>query len=224
MSFTVSPDRAHAANIESSSLFLKPGETVTVTWSPSFVAPGVFSDHIRNLRVDVSIYRQEYPRDRSISNPTWKRVQTLASNVPNTGSVLVTVPSRAIRCNYPRFLRLPINICPIAIKVSISKQPSNSPIPPSVGIWTGIGYLPSIFSSGTSLRQNCEAWFNIETRIGAGPSFRILPPCPSTQTLINFDSRYEREILSSIITETKFEKDFMDFFHPNIETCYRQIT
>ena len=214
-SFIDSPHRAHIANIEPPSLLLSPGKNITVTW------PSIFNNFFLNMTVDVSIYMQEYTR-RVISSPTWKKIKKLASDTPNTGRVEVMIPSMSIRCKYPRNRYLPSNVCPMAIKISVSEQYSSTLS--SVGIWTGVGYLPSAFSSGASIRQNCDAWARDERLIGAASNFQNLPPCPSSQALANFDSDYEREILSSVVGQTQFDKNYMAFFHPNIDACYRQVT
>ena len=163
---------------------------------------------------------QEYTK-RTTSSPTWKEIKKLVSGTPNTGRVEVTIPSMSIRCKYPRNRYLPSNVCPVAIKVSVSEQYSSTLS--SVGIWTGIGYIPSAFSSGASLRLNCQAWANTERQMGAASNLQNLPPCPLNQALANFDSDYEREILSSVVGQTQFDKNYMAFFHPNIDACYRQV-
>ena len=170
----------------------------------------------------MSMYVQEYPRSTTISTPIWRRIATLLTNITNIGTAEVTIPSLSIRCNYPRFLRLPLNVCPVAIKVSISEH--HSSVFSSVGFWTGIGFLPSQFSTGTSLRQNCEAWANIERQIGAASSLRLLFPCPSNQALADIDTRYEIETQSSSGDMTGYGRDFVAFFHPGVTGCYRQVT
>ena len=217
----VSPDRAHVATIESPNLLFSPNQKIVLTWPRMpFISNSIL---VLNATVDVSMYLQEYPRRATNSIPTWKKIGTLITGAPNSGTVEVTIPSLSIRCNYPRFLRLPINVCPVAIKISVSEQYSS--VLSSVGFWTGISYLPSRFSTGASLRRNCEAWASIEKQIGAASSLRVLFPCPSNQALANFDTRYERETQGSIYGDegTGYSRDFIAFFHPNIVTCYRQV-
>ena len=187
-----------------------------LTWPPLF-------NNFLNSTVDVSMYVQEYSRSTTVSTPTWRRIATLLTDIANIGTAEVTVPSLPIRCNYPRFLHLPLNVCPVAIKISFSEY--HSDVLSSIGIWTGIGYLPSQFSNGTSLRQSCEAWANIERQIGAPSSLRLLFPCPSNQALADSDTRYEMEIRSSIHENdgTGYGRDYMAFFHPSVKTCYRQV-
>ncbi len=59
-------------------------------------------------------------------------------------------------------------------------------------------------------------------QVGGSLFARSLPPCPPNQALATFDSRYEREVMSSIVGTTSYDRSYMEFFHPNVSTCFRQ--
>ena len=210
-------------DIISSSLLFSPGSTITLTWSPDNILPVIFQDSMENLTVDISIYLQQYKR--SSSEIEWNMEEVLTSNEPNDGRAEVTVPSMPLRCNTPRTMGLPINVCPVAFKISISKEFSIELIQStrlsSIGIWTGIGYLPSNRNTETSLRLSCGAWRDIDEQVGGSLFARSLPPCPPNQALANLDSRYEIEVMSSIVGTTSYDKSSftLEFQHASDKLC-----
>ncbi len=134
--------------------------------------------------------------------------------------------SMSLRCSTLRTTRVPINVCPVAFKISISKEFSIELIQStrlsSIGIWTGVGFLPSASNTETSLRLSCGVWRDNDEQVGGSLFARSLPPCPPNQALANLDSRYEREVMSSIVGTTSYDKSYMEFFHPGVSTCFRQ--
>ena len=178
--------------------------------------------------VDIEIYKNQFTGRRS----RWSKVMNLISNHPNSGEAEVTIPAMSIACQYPKSTDIMFNVCPIALKVSVSThlaskrdtQSENIMLPQSAGIWTGVAFLRSSEASDIDTRKVCDEWSTVEQIAGTGVALRNLLPCPPTLRLAQTDSNYEREDQSSIMGNTRYSQSSLRFFHPNLMSCYRQIT
>ncbi len=211
-------------NIDSSSLLFGPDEDIQLSWRPSDVIPGFYPQCISDISVDISIYRL-FPRDNSESPTNWQLLETILQDEPNSGSARFTLPfmGKSIRCNYPPSYRLPMSICPVAIKISVSNSKSCE-LPSSLGIWTGTAFLRSGRTSDNGLRLNCEAWSRVDSASFPQAFGSSLPACPPNQSLAIFDSDFERESRLSIMGPTTYDGQYMSLFHEGVSVCYRQTT
>ncbi len=211
-------------NIDSSSLLFGPEEDIQLSWRPSDVIPGFFSQCTSNISVDISIYRL-FPEGSSSSPTNWKLLETVLQDEPNSGSARFTLPfrNRNIICDYPSSFRLNMNICPVAIKVSVSNSMSCE-LPSSLGIWTGVAFLRSGRITDDGLCVNCEAWSRIDSSSFPQAFGSRLLACPPNQALAIFDSDFERESRLSIMGPTTYDGQYMSLFHEGVSVCYRQTT
>ena len=186
---------------------------LSIEWSPEQLVPESLLS--TDITVDISLYIQQYSEGEFI----WKMHSSLKRNSPNDGKEMVTVPSRKLSCDYPIRSVKPFAVCPVSIKVSVSK---NSNLPTSIGIWTGIAFLKSDLANGKILRQQCKVWSASE-RMSTAPRLRTLSPCPPNQLIANIDNEYEKEDRSSIYhTSDDYEETYMHFFHSDNTVCYRK--
>lgn len=216
----VSMERAYAASFSGDGLLFTKLQERTISWSPDLVLPDQHFGSSVDM-VDISLYGQEHFRNGVDFIFTWKLLEVLVEDTPNDGEETVTIPSgTAASCNpFIPTLKKGFNICPVAIKVSVSK--STLVLPSSIGIWTGIAFLQSGFVKGTELRNQCDRWS--ANAMTFSPLLRRLQPCPPNQLVANFDVELEQEDRSSIIdTSSDYEGKYMEYFHPNINVCYRQ--
>lgn len=174
------------------------------------------------ITVDISIYIQQYTRDQLFE---WKLHKLLIQNTSNDGQEMVTIPSSSVSCNYPRQLAnvKGLSVCPAAIKVSL--RGSSLSLPSSIGLWSGIAFLTSSFTTVKELRSQCDAWSSNEVSTTSA-RLRQLRPCPPNKLVANFDVELEMESRSSSMNpDSDYEKEYMKYFHlsiPSIDVCYRQ--
>lgn len=216
---TVSPEKAHAVSFseDDNGLLFTATQERKITWSPDLVLP---DQRIGSaVSVDIELYRQEHTRNAGSSTFTWRLIKTVAENTPNDGEETITIPSAEVNCNsFITALKKGFTVCPVAIKISVSAA---AVLPSSIGIWSGIAFLRSVSVKGLSLRSHCDVWASNEVSIS--PLLRRLQPCPPNQLVADFDVELEREDRSSMMDTSKnYEQGYMEYFHPNINVCYRQ--
>lgn len=216
-SIIVSPERAHSVSISDheDGLLLAKSQERTITWSPDLVLP---DNRVGGaISVDISLYEQKHTRIGQNPIFTWKLLKVLVEGTPNDGEETVTIPSLKASCS-PFLPTVKVfSICPVAIKVSVS----NSVLPTSIGIWTGIAFFRSSFAKGSDLRQQCELWSTDPSTISS--TLDRLQPCPPNKLVANFDNELEREDRSSMTYgSSNYEEKYMEYFHPSIDVCYRQ--
>ena len=212
----VSPERAHAASFSGQDLLLTFNTLFSVKWSPNQVAPELLLS--TDTTVDISLYIQRYSFSRSGRRFTWEEINKLKKDTPNDGEETVTIPHNIkVSCEYPIASIESFPVCPVAIKISISKS---SYLPKSTGIWTGVAFLRSSYVKGSNMRKGCISWSDNEKSTATRLS--TLSPCPPNQVVAFFDIAFEREDRSSVYQPNGYEETYMEFFHPNIKDCYRR--
>ena len=226
--YTVSPERGHAIDFEPDDLLFSADETYELNWSPDILGLDITTDP---FTVDVEMYQQRFrysSRTRS-NEASWRRIsRPLASDIPNNGHAIVTIPLVSIECKYPKSVQFMFPVCPVAIKVSVSRHSAqrrsleNITLPATVGQWTGVAYMKSKDCSDNDMRNICDSWSSVEQNAGTSNRLRALIPCPPLENQAEFDTTYEKQDLSSIVRSTNFPETSQRFFHPNTTSCYRQ--
>ncbi len=237
INYVVSPDRAHAISINSPMLMVKPEENVIVRWDIEDIVPNYLPDNFsRSVEVDILVFSQTYTptQDNQDWEVEWKEVFRESKDILlSEGMAQVMFPKLSSNCI------LPLNtmtssvsspVCPVAIKVSVSKfnkkpdDPSQLLLPSVIGAWSGVYYLEN---ENIKLREVCDNWVETEEE-GMGVTGQSLSnavlSCPPTELLARNDRNYQREEMNSLFRETNFEEKFMDFFHFGTAVCYRQST
>ena len=209
----VSPEKAHAVHFSGEGLLLTSNEQREITWLPEHLVPVEFTDIA--ITVDIRLYVQQY--NIKEGDFEWKMHESILQDVPNDGQEMITIPRSRVSCNHHRRdIGISFQICPVAIRVSISKK-SLSPI----GIWSGIAFLESSSSNVKTLGNQCNRW--TEAEASSFSSLRRLQSCPPTRLVANFDVELELEDRVSITNpDSKYAEQYMDYFHPGAEVCYRQ--
>ncbi len=228
----MSPDRAHVVNVSTPLLMANVFTEATIQWTtediiPSYI-PVTFN---RSINVDVLIFSQEYTRKDGGSNwqVDWIKDAGITKVPLLSGKATIKFPKLKNDCTLPLHSRTQSTkspICPIAIKVSISKslnENSELLLPSNVGVWSGVHYLNN---ENTELYKVCGEWGGAEKSSDvAGPNLLdMVIACPPTELLARNDRDYQIEEMSSLFSNTKFSKKFMSFFHLGIAVCYRQST
>ena len=214
----MSPERAHSVSISDheDGLLLAGSQDRTITWSSDLILPDDRAGEA--VLVDISLYAQVHTRSGGNPMFTWKQLAVLAEGTSNDGEETVTIPSIGVSCSLFLPTLKAFNICPVAIKVSVSESTG---LPTSIGVWTGIVFIRSSFRKGASLREQCTTWSN--DAVTTSPTLRALQPCPPNQLVANFDIELEREDRSSMTHDSSnYEEKYMEYFHPTIDVCYRQ--
>ena len=187
-----------------------------LSWAPDQLIPSSLEN---NITVDISLYMQKYSSKGRDFTFTWNKFQEIKNNVPNDGEEMITIPARRFFCRYPLKSAGDFKVCPVTVKVSVSKD---NYLPLSVGIWSGVAFLQSNDVTGCDLRDQCMKWSKAE-KDTTPARLKRLRPCPPNQLIANFDIEYEREDRSSLLTfSTNYNDTYMESFHPNVEVCYRQ--
>ena len=153
----------------------------------------------------------------------WSERNSLATNVPNTGTRSVTIRytgDQSTNCN------LNFDVCQVVIQVAVSTTASSSGFPQAqsfgllhTGIWSGIAYL----AVRSDLRQFCDVWFKSEPPNFGQEILQRVPSCPPTMQRAFEDSRFEVDSFSSVIRDTMYNVQWRNFFHEGTANCFRQI-
>lgn len=216
-------------DLESSSLILNPTSEISVQWNAIDIIPSYFPNITVGFSVDIALYVQQYTRtnDWNVDWVLGSSEEPFLKNVPITTDEITQVKLLKID---PDFCRLPLhdqtsyidaNICPIAIKVSLSKS-NNIEALAKIGAWSGVVFI----ETSTKHSEICQEWDKVEEESGAAGDnlAEAVILCPPTVLLARNDRDYEKEELNSFYRETRYRQQYMDFFHPNIMECYRQLT
>ena len=174
-----------------------------MTWSPQFIIP--FEDP-STYTVDIVLHEYD------VIGNIWKELETLATNVPNSGERSVT-----IMADNNHLSNINTVVCQVAIQITVGRAASNMG---SIGIWSGRAYMALL----SELRKRCEAWCESQPANIGQEILDRLPPCPPTVQRAVEDSRFQEETLSSRIYATMFDDQSRNFFHEGAASCFRQTT
>ena len=201
-------------DISSHELPIHVGDNITLTWSTvSLTKP--LQDIIApsDLLVDIKLHIFQISNDV----PTLEQVTTLDSNVANTGSATVTVPTISHSSNQS-----------VYAAIILIEAKGSDPLNPTlfdkaegrVTQWTDIIWIVSTNkqSSGTKLWSACKAWSTSEpSSIGQQLLDKVRSdfPCPPT-------IGQARTVNSGLIEDR--DTRLIGFFHPKAFKCFHQRT
>ena len=198
-------------NIRSHKLLIHVGDNITLTWSTvSLTKP--LQDIIApsDLLVDVKLHIFQISNDVH----TLEQVTTLDSNVANTGSATVPVPTISHSSNQSVYVAV------ISVEAKCSNPTLFDKAEGTVTQWTDIIWIVSTNkqSSGTKLWSACKAWSTSEpSSIGQQLLDKVRSdfPCPPT-------IGQARTVNSGLIEDR--DTRLIGFFHPKAFKCFHQKT
>ena len=201
-------------SINSNKLLIYAEENITLTWSKaSLTKPLQDVINPSDLLVDIKLHIFQ------ISNgvPTREQVTMLSSNISNTGSTTVTIPTISHSSNQVVYTAV---IC-IEAKGSDPLNPTLfDKVQGKVTQWTDIIWVVSTNkqSSGTKLWSACKAWSTSEpSSIGQQLLTKVRSdfPCPPTIGQARIPN-------SGLIEDTNTK--LIELFHPKAAKCFNQRT
>lgn len=174
------------------------GTTSDLTWLPELVVPLLETN---SYKVNAELYALEDGTD------TWKKMATLASNVPNSGALTVTIPE------------LTCLACSVSIKISLSgaASPQASATEALIsyftrvmpGIWTPVGFYSK---PSPNQYSQCSSWSSAQSQ-GVGRGLKdVVEPCPPTEAMALLDHRFA--------IETEF---VWGALRSGASSCFRQL-
>ena len=187
------------------------GEDAKITWNSNSIAAEVVD--VSSITIDIVLMTFIENEDQ------WKEAFVLASNIPNSGNISVTLPS------VPSINKTEFGLQLSMLKISVSSSSDSfvsrrSASESSTAIlltkykkWGKllvIGYLKYSIAA----RVLCEVWHSETPSVDQ----RQLPPCPCRKDQALRDDRYDKETgdLADFLRKT--------FFHRGSESCFRQAT
>ena len=178
---------------------------VDVQWSPALLQN---ADPTSNL-VDISIH--ELSVDGSL-----KFLRTLATDIPNNGSAQVKIE---LDGSVNEVDEQPI--APVFFQISLAQSHVTRskrilPLLGSLAIWSGRLLLTKVVLDA-AMRVACEAWHSFEDP-GIGETLLAETVCCPRS------AREARWPSSGLQEESGFSAIPQRFFHPDADTCFRQIT
>ena len=223
--FTVSTDRAHAVDYipsqdQSVGLRAGPGHNYNIIWNKDNLLSMVDSS---SFTVDISMYY--LPSD----SKEWIYLFDLVEeSIENGGSFADRLPFPLDFSSIPHSCRA--TLCPVIIlvKINLGFASSESQVLTKlqqnglmVGLWSGVRYY-SLASS--SLANNCIDWENKQGDIGTLLRSR-LRSCPSTLSRAETpNSGFVEQKMSSVLGDTSYDLQWMEYFHRGARVCYVQST
>lgn len=216
-SATVSTDRGHSVDYvphESFGLRLSPGHQFTITWDKDSLLPIINSS---DLRVDVSLYELQSDTGK------WNHFSDVVSNMGNSGEMNSSIPSTFCRSGI-------LAICPVVVLVQVSltftqmESEVLSRIKESdmkIGAWSGVRYFTQL-SSNSGFGNLCDDWEKKQDGVGDRLRDR-LRPCPlNLRQASTPNSGFEEQKISSLLGNTLYATQWIDYFHPRAQACYVQ--
>ena len=199
-------DRAHGVNVVSGDGLLidllQPNE---ITWDKYALVP--FSFTLATVDIKIVLLTRD---------GKWTDFIDLKLNINNSGIFINDMTSDINNlCPFS-------DICPVAITVQVNTIQDMSALADlksndvTINIWSGVYYY-TIRNNFISL---CDDWYGkqeLETDIFS------LPSCPPTKARADsINSGFVRQELSTLVAETSYHSQWMNFFHPGAESCYVQ--
>lgn len=160
-------------------------------------------------------------------NPSgdWVDFATVGTRVSNTGKFNISSNIGTLVKTLNR-LCPEGDVCPVVFGVQIDTIPeipsdilSQYNIP--ISLWSGV-YYSSIQSN---FSEHCDKWDEKQrTMEEAINSLNELPPCPPTLSrAAAVNSGFVKQDLTSVVGVTSYSTQWMEFFHPGAESCFKQL-
>lgn len=214
----VSLDEAHSVDIPSENdLLINLLSINSVSWDQNGLLPFTIS---ASSTVDIVMI---------LLNPfgEWVNFATLGTGVPNMGRF--SIPSENIIHLLQELNRLcpDGSVCPVVIGVQIDIIPEISSLDRLsqsdiwISLWSGVYYS---FVIKSNFSGHCDNWEERQlTMEEALNSLNELPPCPPTRSRAEaVNSGFVKQELSSLVGVTSYSTQWMEFFHPGVESCFKQ--
>lgn len=157
------------------------------------------------------------------SSGDWVNLDTVGTRVKNIGTF---IPSDASVAKMLNRLCPEGDVCPVVIGVqidSIPEIPSNllSQYNIPISLWSGVYYS----SVQSNFSEHCDKWNETQlTMEEAIISLDQLPPCPPTRSrAAAVNSGFVKQQLSSLVGVTSYFTQWINFFHPGAESCFKQL-
>lgn len=155
----------------------------------------------------------------------WVNFATVGTKVRNTGEFSISSDTFTL-VKMLDTLCPEGDVCPIVIGVqidSIPEIPSNilSQYNIPISLWSGVYYT----SVRNNFSEHCDEWNEKQLTIEEVIiSLNQLPPCPPTQSrAAAVNSGFVKQQLSSLVGVTSYFTQWMQFFHPGAESCFKQL-
>ena len=215
----VSPERAYSINVIPGGLLFNGDESRKIRWSPDSIAPQHLVPNATDINIDITLFHQNLKSFLPIEY-VWEQI-TLVTNMTNIGEAIVKIPSVDVQCKYPTNVELQLQVCPVAIKVSLAYSMTSN-LPTALGQWSGVGFLKTKNLPDMKLREGCESWTSLN-RDQASTRLTNLSPCPPTLRLAMFDPVYQEiQLTSNSIRNSDYPQNAMNFFHPDAHVCFNE--
>ncbi len=203
---------------------------ISLGWNANDIIPSYFPNITVDSSIDIALYVQEYTSKNGKWSVDWVPGSTrpFINEVSLSSSRVELVTLLKFEtdfCTLPlhgRTSSIKANVCPVAIKVSLSKSKNRQPLD-QIGVWSGVAFMEI---SPTQSPAVCTKWDELERKSGVGGDnlAEAVIPCPPTVFIARNDRNYQREEMNSLYRTTKYRQQFMDLFHPKISECYFQST
>ena len=202
-------DRSHEVDVSSSSngLLIDLFQENTIFWNKDGILP-IF-DNTYTISVDVWLVLLK-------DDGEWEDFVNLGSNLDNSGS-FTSRRDRSLHSLCPSG-----DVCPVVVRIrvtSVEEMPSLTSLTNSISLWSGVHYYTRNTLT-TDFAGLCSTWSMAQER---QESIDALPACPPGVTQANtINSGFALQDLSSLLADTSYSSQWMDFFHPSAELCFVQ--
>ena len=194
--FVVSYMKSYDVYLGNNDLLFSEGSLIEVNWSPVSIFP---MEPPNTYNVDIDLI------EMNIATENFKKLLSLASDIPNTGSMTVRMP------NVEEAELWQDSISPVIVQVSISNNTINEArkkrntasgiltrLAYKVARYAPVRYVKKLARQATQ-RIACEAWGMLESPNIAQDILNRLPPCPSRiRDIMTPNSGFTEERLSSL--------------------------
>lgn len=208
-------DQAHGVDLPSQNdLLLNFLSINSISWDQNGLLPFTISS---SSTVDIVMI---------LLNPLgeWVNLASLGTRVPNTGKFSISSKNIILPLKELNRLCSEGSVCPVVIGVQIDMIPEISSmdrLSQNISLWSGIYYS---FVITSNFSDHCDNWEERQrTMEDALKSLNELPPCPPTRSRAEtVNSGFVNQELSSLVGLTSYFTQWMEFFHPGAESCFKQ--
>ena len=184
-----------------SGMDINPRDSVTLQWDKEILP----YEGASSYTVDIILY------EVNTATASLHVLETLYSNVANSGAQTVTIPARKEQIRTGLLRDAP----PIAVVLNVAAKTPTIPLQ-QAGVWTGIIFL----AGGPQwLRHECRVWDSKDEDV---VDIGVLPCPPMANQARLPNSGLIEESYESIYGSTTYHQQFTSTFHPGAESCFLQ--